>query len=366
MSEGWKSDVTPLMRRISQVATGAGSLFLLVAGSRLALALPADRKAARIVADLYQPQRCKGRLFLGIAKWMITFGIPGFRPTYLGTVGSIPEVTWLKEAAERGCIGFLGCNPNHGPRCVLAGIEPSSGEKFIAKLGLDESAHAIRREAKVLENLKGCYPGVITPMELKTPSLQSQVASEQTFDWALLRLPYLGNSAPKSMDDAEVHKLLGEWLGGDSKPLSEFPWAAQLLERVAADEAPTGWHDAMKCRRIRTTLLHGDFAVWNLRKTLDGLMAIDWEWGVENAVAGIDLAHGLRQEFYMARGMKPEAAVANILKLAASSRWSGYLNMCGWSNDLEDWLRLGLLHSHFNALNPSAELLKVLDIHLNS
>ncbi len=366
MSEGWKSDVSPLLRRISQVATGAGSLFVLVAGSRLALALPADRKAARIVADLYQPQRWKGRLFRGIAKWMITFGIPGFRPTHPGTVGSIPEASWLKEAAERGCIGFLGCNPNHGPRCVLAGIDPSSGEKFIAKLGLDESAHAIRREAKVLENLKGRYPGVIPPMELKTALLQSQISSEKAFDWALLRLPNLGSTAPKSMDDAEIHKLLEDWLGGDSKPLSKFTWAERLLERVATSEAPTGWHHEIKRKQIRTALLHGDFAVWNLRKTQNGLMAIDWEWGEDNAVAGIDLAHGFRQECYMARGMKPKDAVAWILRQASSPRWREYLHMCGWGNDLENWLRLGLLHSHFNALNPSAELLNVLDIHLHS
>ncbi len=68
----------------------------------------------------------------------------------------------------------------------------------------------------------------------------------------------------------------------------------------------------------------------------------------------------------MVRGMKPERAVLWMLEQAESPTWSGYLDLCGWAGAYDDWLRLGLLHSHFNALNPSAELLKELDIHLDS
>ncbi len=68
----------------------------------------------------------------------------------------------------------------------------------------------------------------------------------------------------------------------------------------------------------------------------------------------------------MVRGMKPAVAVEWMLREARSERWRDYVADCGWSGMEEDWLRLGLLHSHFNALNPSVELLEVLGVHLNS
>jgi hypothetical protein len=137
-----------------------------------------------------------------------------------------------------------------------------------------------------------------------------------------------------------------------------------LFERTGLSAVPRGWHERMRSYRIRHALIHGDFAVWNLRVTGDGLCAIDLEWANENGIGGVDLAHGLRQECYMVRGMKPERAIGWMLEQAASPIWRGYLDACGWGEAHEDWLRLGLLHSHFNTKNASTELLAVLDIHL--
>jgi thiamine kinase-like enzyme len=366
MFDGWKSDVSYLMKRLSHIAIGSGSLYLFRANSRLAIAIPSDRRAAKIVVELYQPHRWKGRFFRILAKWVILFGIPKLRPTFVGS-GIVPLVSWLREAAAAGTVGFLGCNPNHGPRCVLAGIDPKSGAKFIAKLGLDESAHAIRNEGKVLERLSGRYPGVIQVMDLQTADTDaSRRDPELSYDWALLRLPHMGHVSPRSMSDLEVCGLLNQWLGSSSNPLGMVPWIDKLLQCVDPRGAPANWHERMRALRISTALLHGDFAVWNLRSNSSGLVAIDWEWGREDGIGGIDLAHGLRQECYMVRGMNPTRSVAWMLEQASSPTFSLYLKRCGWDGNLEDWLRLGLLHSHFNALNPSRELLAVLGIELNS
>ena len=62
----------------------------------------------------------------------------------------------------------------------------------------------------------------------------------------------------------------------------------------------------MRDRVVRTALVHGDFAVWNLRLLPTGPAAIDWEWAVEEGAAGIDFAHGLRQEAVMLRRLNTE------------------------------------------------------------
>jgi hypothetical protein len=62
--------------------------------------------------------------------------------------------------------------------------------------------------------------------------------------------------------------------------------------------------------------------------------------------------------------MSPKAAVKNMLGLARELPWIAYLARTGWTDHLDDWLSLGLLHSHFNARNDSTEMLRVLGIHL--
>ena len=89
---------------------------------------------------------------------------------------------------------------------------------------------------------------------------------------------------------------------------------------------------------------------------------LDWEWANEHGIAGIDLAHGLRQEAYLVKRLPAQQAVDWMLHQVSKSPWSSYLQRTGWAGAAEDWLRLGLLHSHYNAKNPSEELLKVLGI----
>jgi thiamine kinase-like enzyme len=166
------------------------------------------------------------------------------------------------------------------------------------------------------------------------------------------------------MADAGVEGLLRSWMSPERLPLGEVAWARELIGRVGDGDAPKGWHETILARSVNRALIHGDFAVWNTRKSADGLCALDWEWAEENGVAGVDLAHGLRQEGYMVHRMPPVRAVEWMLSQARAHPWRLYLDDCGWGDAPEDWLRLGLLHSHFNARNGSTELLDVLGIHL--
>jgi hypothetical protein len=115
---------------------------------------------------------------------------------------------------------------------------------------------------------------------------------------------------------------------------------------------------------VRTALVHGDFAIWNIRSLPNGPCAIDWEWAERNAVAGVDLAHGLRQEAVMVRRLSPARAVKWVLSKAEKAPWSHHLRGCGWEGRSKDWLALGLLHSHFNANSESSELLALLGLNV--
>ena len=116
---------------------------------------------------------------------------------------------------------------------------------------------------------------------------------------------------------------------------------------------------------IRSALIHGDFAIWNLRHTPQGVQAIDWEWAELQGIAGIDLIHGLRQEAYLIRKLSPSSAISWIKEQVMKAPFSDYLKQSGWYGETDNLLRLGLLHSHYNAQNESRDLLKELSIHVD-
>jgi thiamine kinase-like enzyme len=186
-------------------------------------------------------------------------------------------------------------------------------------------------------------------------------------------------------------ELLEAWRGDACVRLGDNPWAASLLARLPAGQST--WRDAIRERSVSQALMHGDFAVWNLRVVDDcrgggdlpgqdvpetawdkmsqlrggntGLVAIDWEWAEPDGIAGIDLVHALRQEAYMVRRLPATKAIAWMQKELRKPACNDYLEKTGWNGAADDLLRLGLLHSHFNALNPSQELLAVLGLHVD-
>jgi hypothetical protein len=365
------------MERIAGVATGAAKLRVLTAGERLALALPVDRRAAAVVIDLYRPQRWLGRLFHLHAAIQSILGMPRVLGGYQGARNQIPEVGWLAGAARAGTVGFLGCNPNHGLRCVLAGVIPEDGTRFVAKLGFDQAAEAIRREHDALVALHPRFAGVIQP-----------VGFEAGGNWAMLRLPYLRSRSPKQITEDGPMALLASWLHGASGALGENPWVCSLLEKLPSENAE--WIAMLKNRVISKALIHGDFAVWNLRVGEEclgggdlpgqdvpgtawdkmsqlrgespGMIALDWEWAEVDGVAGVDLVHALRQEAYMVRKLPAAMAIDWMREQLRLPICQKYLEQSGWSGAEDDLLRLGLLHSHFNAINPSEDLLAALGL----
>lgn len=355
MKGGWTGDVSGLLQRIARVATGPRPVHLLRGGARLAIGLPENRVAARAVIDLYHPHRPRGRLFSLLARSLVAFRIHRCLLRPEGGGGGLPEVPWLSRFAEEGRVGFVGSNPAHGPRCLVGGIDCGPDARpFVGKLGFDHSRGAILREAELLDRLAGRYPGVLRALSLESGA-----------DWALLRLPHLGFVTPQGMNDPMVVDLLVQWMSGVRQPIGEVAWAADLLARAQASGIDPIWCERLRRRTVHTALVHGDFAVWNLRVLPNGPCALDWEWAAETGVAGIDLAHGLRQDAVMIRKLPPASAVRWILVKARGRPWNSYLSACGWDGAHHQWLAFGLLHSHLNARSDSREMLSVLGLGLH-
>ncbi len=349
--QGWDRGSRAFIDRLSCVASGWGELRIVHGGSRLAVALPQEKSAARLVARLYQPHRWKGKLFSIYLKSRVSSSL-GKSMTVRDRESKDMRATWLSDAVAKNLVGFIGGNPVHGQRCVLGGYEDLGGQSpFVAKLGFDQSKASIIREAKLLRQLYGRYRGVLRPESLDVGE-----------DWALLKLPYIDGNSIRKIDSPSVLSLLAEWRGGEKRKLGDMAWSGELLDQAENVGLPSAWCQRMRGTKIKGALVHGDFAVWNLRETPLGLCAIDWEWGVEKGIAGIDLAHGLRQEATMIRGKSGRRAIDWILSQASSRSWRTYLWTSGWDVEKSDWLALGLLHTHFNTNISSMSMLEALSL----
>ena len=355
MIYSWQNNLEAALERISYTATGSVPLHVYRAGGRIALAVPKDPRLTKIVIDLYQPQRLKGSAFKLATSMLSRTGKRLGAYTHSPDADLLPQIPSLQEPARAGSLGFLGCNPSHGLRCVIAGIDPKTGETFIAKLGLDESADAVRQEYESLLQLHHQFSGLVKP-----------TAQESGDDWYLMRLPYLGNSSPSSMNLPAIAELLQSWTSNEVVRIDGCDLTASLIEHTQVNHALSGWHHKVGALKVSRALVHGDFAVWNLRNTKNGLFAIDWEWAEPKGIAGIDLIHGLRQEASMVRKLNAKAAIDWMLEQLKSDLWTPYLTRSGWSDHHLDLLRIGLLNSHHNAKNDSRELLAEVGIYLGA
>ncbi|MGA0901061.1 MAG: hypothetical protein ACO3SO_11735 [Luteolibacter sp.] len=231
----WNQNLEMTLQRIAAVATGSTHLAVINAAKRVALALPSNEMAVQLVLDLYQPKRFAGRCFKQVAGSLNRLDLVPLSRHYTPTSGLNPSTEWLVNAAETGTIGFLGCNPAHGLRCILTGILPETGEAFIAKLGFDSSAQAVKREHDILTEIGHRYPGVA-----------QAISGDQGEDWFLMRLAYLGNKTPESMADEGIDALLFSWINDTEIKLGDNAWASDLIQMACVDRSMRGWHQHME------------------------------------------------------------------------------------------------------------------------
>ena len=318
----WKKDLDSVFPELVRVALGRNSVRTLVLSDRIAFGLPKDRKLAAEVLRLYRPMKLVPRVLVLMIQWSL--GIVGplflrFRPSHSGKA----EISWL---ANEHSIGFLGCNPGHGVRCVL--LSKGKGLMKVTKLSLGSNLEPVVMEGDFLKGILGEYSGV--------PQI---LGCEKGAGWAAFCTGHLPGRGPRSMDGEGVIELLRGWLQPALVRLGDVEWLQPFLV-----ELPGGIGEKLGKKFVREALQHGDFTPWNLRRAESGLIAIDWEWARKDGIGGFDLGHGLVMEALLVKGLRGVKLVDEVLLIASGKEQSGYLKECHWE-DLNLWLALVFLYS---------------------
>lgn len=297
---------------------------LLKRNGRVLLGLPAGREAATRALRLYQPQRRIARGVVAGLRWLIGLGLLDRALPKIRIEGEQENVTPALGEVTAGTCGVMLGSPEHRVRRAIASYR-KDGEWEVAKIAFGEAgASLLEREAKALEGLQHSIAGV--------PRL---LGLHRGQDVTVLRMPYLTGRPVNPGDSNDSLNLLDSWITNlPAQPITEFPEWHDIESALLGSELGLRALRRLAQESLRPAICHGDFARWNLlRTTNDSLMVLDWEWGHENGLPGIDLVHYFLQDARLVKRLGSANSIQQTLAELDSTACRAYLQKTGWSSD---------------------------------
>jgi hypothetical protein len=269
-------------------------MFPSIAQPRWVIPLDPSFVALAALRALATPYRLRGRVLAAGATLLVRAGVPlGAREVLVASRERPPLEVELARLVNgnAGSIALAsgGWGLRHTPTLVALSAE-GTPLAFAKLAGSERSRMLIEREAHLLEAI-AARPALrgLAPTLIHAGPLDGVYANVQT--------PLAGARAPTRLGAA--HERFLAKLEGVSRDAAGSAMLGSLRERLplAGDEA--GWlgrivnsaHAALAGVPLPRTLVHGDFAPFNLRLDAGSLAGFDWENGTEDGLPVIDALH---------------------------------------------------------------------------
>jgi len=297
-----------------------------VGEARWFLPLDAGKISAEAFRRLYNPYHPGARLKSISVRAAARAGLPfWYRDhVYVAQRTASPLETKLEEILESSSIRlglFAGAPELQKPTFVI--LDTSGKALAFAKLAIKERARAnLEREKRALLHLA------------RTPA-QHSLAPRLLFDGVVdekhmtLQTPLEGRPGPARLSDA--HQRFLDSLGwGHRRSAGATEFIRSLAEGIESLESP---HEreflggilgrlrpALDSLRVPTTIVHGDFAPWNLRYSQDRISAFDWE---RSSVEGIPLVDSFQHQLqvgFLLHDWSVTRALAQFMSIGSTFR----------------------------------------------
>lgn len=318
------------------------------------LLIPPDRDVASLTLGMYLPQGRKAKLAVAVLKAANAFGLlqrilPKLVPSSSVASATSEPMPFSQEDIDRGSVGFLLCNPDHGCARVVAvrtgdtlRLHSSFASVFKwTDLAGKEKLHSELANIKSLTQRS--LPGV--------PEVRSE-GSNRFSAW--FEMDHYAKADVVSICDPRAIRLLESWMSDEYI----LPLDNKLIASLWTTEEWTLGHNAidrLSGLKIQKAVVHGDFAPWNLRARQEGLVSIDWEWAEPNGIAGLDLCYGLLQEALLVKKLSPRQVLHSVQSAAAAPFCKEYLKFAGWHDAIDLWVKTGVFYRH--SRKPCPELM---------
>ncbi len=261
----------------------------------------------------YTPYRPAARLKLKILRLMLRTGPVLWRPQKVTIARRNPPelLQRLRGLLPNGEIHLAVSTGTAGPgrKSTLAALDGSGAPLAFAKMAETATAERLmQNEALILREIGDANrPQLAGPRLLFEGQLDGHPVTIQS--------PVAGRPAPRNM--CESHFLFLQTLShGLPRPGIESAFLRSLPERLDAVGLSSGGlplvlHQAIQILaeiNLSPTLLHGDFAPWNLRLESNTITAFDWEYGVLDGLPGLDELHHHWQTGFLLHGWSAKQA----------------------------------------------------------
>ena len=110
--------------------------------------------------------------------------------------------------------------------------------------------------------------------------------------------------------------------------LGDLPPWQRLLATASAPPLPVAV-TAISGAKVHPTLMHGDFAPWNIRVTKERWIALDWERGETDGIPAWDWFHAVVQPAVLVQKAAPDAIIAQLARLLDSVEFGRYAKLTG-------------------------------------
>lgn len=318
------TDIEVLNQVLSRIDPSAGRMQLVRRNGRVLLALPGQREPAARALRLYQPQRPAGRLMAAGLRLFVAAGLHTRTPgSWMPACRRIEMVPPLSGVMPGTCGVMLG-SPEHRIRRAIASYRTTAGWE-VAKIAFGaDGSRLLEREALVLQTLAA-----------KASAVPGCLGLHHGDGVSVLRMPYLTGRPVKPGEWAAALALLRSWIADQPMmPVARFDEWEPIRNALAGDDAGERVLGQLSGMRLKPVICHGDFARWNLLARPNGdLVVLDWEWGSETGMPGIDLVHYFLQDARLVRRMAAADAIAATVVELERPECRGYLDETGWSGD---------------------------------
>ena len=301
------------------------------------LYLPSDPTEADATLRLYPAQRRFARSLVGLIRGFMRFGIPVSRqavdviidesagfPAFLKSLGfdnnTVPDFGILANRFK-----------DSGRPHIMLVFDAANRPAIVVKVGTSKEARRLIRVEQAL----------FFPEAPRFPCLPEALDWYEGEDATAIAYRYVEGANPQPAQHPKIETILNSWVrDNESTPLGDLPLWSTVTSLLHDHPGLEPILQALKSRKIKPVMYHGDFAPWNIRVASSEANApwliLDWEQGALRGIPGWDWLHFVLQYNTLVRRLSPRATLREIEALWESPAFKAYAHRTGIEPVLEE------------------------------
>lgn len=281
-----------------------------------------SQRIAAAAFQLYTPYRLPARAKLRAVRLAARLGIPGWQRDVIAVACRAPSPVeeLLGSVASEHVAAMAVSTGTPGParKMTLAGFDATGRMLAVAKVAISPLA------SRLLAQEASCLRALTQREDLAAHCPRLLAEAEVAGERIIVQEAVPGRPSGTALTPAHA-RLLAALASGPARPATSSTLITKLLVRLAALGEPgiparhvQDWAiKELEGAMLPRTIVHGDFAPWNLRLKHGQIVAFDWEYAHCDGLPLLDETHHRLQTGFLLHGWGASRALAELARLEA-------------------------------------------------